>query len=126
MRHIILCFLTFLSVTAFSQKDTSQKQYLGVLTLSEKYRDAKNWGKADEAIVGEHFQRLKRFRNEGKVVLAGRTSYEPDNPDMMGLVIFYAKDDKEALQFMMDDPAVKNKIMLAKVHPYGIALNKCD
>ena len=40
----------------------------------------------------------------------------------MGLVIFYAKDDKEALQFMMDDPAVKNKIMLAKAHPYGIAL----
>jgi len=41
-------------------------------------------------------------------------------------VIFYAKDDNEALQFMMNDPAVKNKIMVTKVHPYSIALNKCN
>ena|SRR5687768_784215 len=105
MRYVILCFLTFLSVTAFAQKDTTQKEYLGVLTLTEKYQDAKNWGKTDEAIVGEHFQRLKKFKSEGKVLLAGRTSYETDNPDMMGLVIFYAKDDKEALQCMIYDPA---------------------
>ena len=44
----------------------------------------------------------------------------------MGLDIFNAKDEKEALQFMMDDPAVKNKIMLAKVHPYGLAITKCQ
>jgi hypothetical protein len=41
----------------------------------------------------------------------------------MGLVIFYAKDEKEALQFMQDDPAVKNKIMLAKALPYSIAIH---
>jgi len=60
------------------------------------------------------------------VVLAGRTELPLNNPEMMGLVIFYAKDEKEALQFMMDDPAVKNKIMLAKVHPYGLAISKCQ
>ena len=45
---------------------------------------------------------------------------------MMGLVIFYARDEKEALQFMLDDPAVKAKIMQAKVHPYGLAISKCQ
>ena len=126
MRYFILCLFIFMGVTAFAQKDTTRKEWLGVLTLTPKYQDAKNWSKADEAVVGEHFQRLIKFRKEGKIILAGRTSYETDNPDLIGLVIFYAKDDEEALQFMMDDPAVKNKIMLAKVHPYGVAVIKCD
>jgi len=60
------------------------------------------------------------------VVLAGRTNLPLDNPDMIGLVVFYAKDDAAALQFMHDDPAVKNKIMQTKVHPYGLALLKCE
>jgi hypothetical protein len=30
------------------------------------------------------------------------------------------------MQFMQDDPAVKNKIMLAKVVPYSVAVNKCE
>ena len=76
--------------------------------------------------MGEHFQRLIKKKNEGVVILAGRTQTELNNTEGMGLVIFYAKDEKEALQFMMEDPAVKNKIMKIKVLPYSIALNKCD
>jgi uncharacterized protein YciI len=97
-----------------------------VLTLTEKYTDEKNWSQNDQAIVGEHFQRLVKYKTEGVVVLAGRVELDLNNPDMKGLVIFFAKDEKEALQFMMDDPAVKSKIMQAKVYPYGIATNKCD
>jgi uncharacterized protein len=59
------------------------------------------------------------------VVLAGRTQLETNDPAMMGLVIFYAKDDKEADKLMMNDPAVKNNIMLARVYPYSIAVSKC-
>jgi YCII-related domain. len=65
------------------------------------------------------------MNKEGVVLLAGRTQLETNDPDMMGLVIFYAKDEKEAADFMMNDPAVKNKIMLAKVLPYGIAVGAC-
>jgi len=128
MKKLIFLCLSFFSISAIAQDTvkSKQKEYLGVLTLTEKYRDDKNWTEKDRAVVGEHFQRLVKFKNEGVVVLAGRTEYETNNPDMMGLVIFYAKDDKKALQFMMDDPAVKNKIMQAKVHPYGIAINKCN
>jgi uncharacterized protein YciI len=126
MKLVLILMFSFFTVSASAQKDSTKKEFLGVLTLTEKYKDEKNWGAADQAIVGEHFQRLVRYKKEGVVVLAGRTEYETSNPDMMGLVIFTAKDEKEALQFMMDDPAVKNKIMLAKVHPYGVAINKCD
>lgn len=127
MKKLILVFACFIAMQAFGQNDAKDKKaWLGVLTLPEKYQDEKNWTAADQAKVGEHFQRLVKKKDEGVVVLAGRVELPLNNPDMMGLVIFYAKDEKEALQFMNDDPAVKAKIMLAKVHPYGLAVSKCQ
>ncbi|NCU02351.1 MAG: hypothetical protein GXC73_00045 [Chitinophagaceae bacterium] len=120
----LICFLFTIQLCA--QEKTKTPQWLGILTLTEKYKEEKNWSKADEAIVGEHFQRLVKLKAEGVVILAGRTQLETSDPGMMGLVIFYAKDEKEAQQFMQDDPAVKNKIMLAKVVSYAVAVNKCD
>ena len=128
MKKLLLVVACFITIQALAQDTTKSKMnaYLGVLTLPQKYQDEKNWTAADQAVVGEHFQRLIKKKEEGIVVLAGRTELPLNNPEMMGLVIFYAKDEKEALQFMMDDPAVKNKIMLAKVHPYGLAISKCQ
>jgi uncharacterized protein YciI len=128
MKAILLFLSLFLTAHSIAQDSTNvkTKEWLGILTLTEKYQAEKNWTKNDEDIVGEHFQRLTRYKNEGMVILAGRTQTELNDAEGMGLVIFYAKDEKEAQQFMMDDPAVKNKIMQAKVLPYGIALNKCD
>ena len=120
----LICLLFALQISA--QEKTKTPQWLGILTLADKYKDEKNWTKQDEAITGEHFQRLVKMKNEGVVLLAGRTQLELADPGMMGLVIFYAKDEKEAMQFMQDDPAVKNKIMLAKVVPYSVAVNKCE
>ena len=128
MKKLLLVAASFITIQTLAQDTTKKKMnaYLGVLTLPQKYQDEKNWAAADQAIVGEHFQRLVKKKEEGIVVLAGRTELPLNNPEMMGLVIFYAKDEKEALQFMMDDPAVKNKIMQAKVHPYGLAISKCQ
>ncbi len=129
MKKIIFILSILFVVQAHAQdssKTNKPKTFLGVLTLMPKYQDDKNWTPADEAIVGEHFKRLVQKKAEGIVVLAGRTDLASDNPDMMGLVIFYAKDEQAALQFMQDDPAVKAKIMKTKVHPYGIAISKCE
>ncbi|HET9744810.1 MAG TPA: YciI family protein [Chitinophagaceae bacterium] len=127
MKKLLLVFACFMAIHSFAQNDTKDKKaWLGVLTLPEKYQDEKNWNASEQGIVGEHFQRLIKKKDEGIVVLAGRTELPLDNPGMMGLVVFYAKDEKEALQFMMDDPAVKAKIMLVKVHPYGLAISKCQ
>lgn len=122
---LILCCL-FSAIQTSAQEKTKTPQWLGILTLTEKYKDEKNWTKEDEAITGAHFQRLVQKKAEGVVLLAGRTQLETSDPGMMGLVIFYAKDEKEANEFMQNDPAVKNKIMLAKVVPYAVAVNKCE
>jgi uncharacterized protein YciI len=126
MRQLLTLICLFFVLHSSAQEKIKTPQWLGILTLADKYKDAKNWSKQDEAIVGEHFQRLVKMKNEGVVLLAGRTQLELNDAGMMGLVIFYAKDEKEAMQFMQDDPAVKNKIMLAKVVPYAVAVNKCE
>lgn len=127
MKKTFLFISLFAAAQSFAQDSakTKLKEYLGVLTLVEKFKEDKNWTAADQGIVGEHFKRLVKMKEAGIVVLAGRMELPMNDPEMKGLVIFYAKDDTEAAQFMQDDPAVKNKIMLAKVFPYGIAVMKC-
>lgn len=126
MKQLLTIFCFLVTVQLSAQEKTKTPQWLGILTLTDKYKEEKNWSKEDEAITGEHFQRLVKLKNEGVVILAGRTMLDLKDASMMGLVIFYAKDEKEAAQFMQDDPAVKNKIMLAKVVPYAVAINKCE
>lgn len=122
-------FIILLATLEAAGQDSTKpkiKEWLGVLTLTEKFKTESNWTAADQAIVGEHFQRLIKMKEAGIVALAGRMELPLNDPEMKGLVIFYAKDEKEAAQFMQEDPAVKNKIMQAKVYPYGIAVNKCN
>lgn len=127
MKLLLILITTFFSMQLYAQDSTGakHKQYLGVLTLTDTYKNDANWGKVEQGIIGEHFQRLVKMQQEGRLMMAGRTQLESNNPAMMGLVIFYASDDNEALRFMMEDPAVKNKIMLAKVYPYAIAVGNC-
>ena len=128
MKKILFVTALFISVQVVAQDSTrvKMKEWLGVLTLVEKYKTESNWTQQEQATVGQHFQRLVKMKEAGTVVLAGRMDLPVNDPEMKGLVIFYAKDEKEALQFMMDDPAVKANIMLAKVYPYGIAVSKCN
>lgn len=128
MRKYVVVVTLFICLQSLAQ-DSAQikpKEWLGVLTLTEKYQEEKNWTKEDQAVVGQHFQRLVKMKDEGIIILAGRMQLPTNDTEMKGLVIFYAKDDKEALQIMEDDPAVKAKIMQAKVYPYSIAVNRCN
>lgn len=128
MKKLILVATLFICFQSLAQDSTKTKpkEWLGVLTLTEKYQEEKNWTKEDQAVVGQHFQRLVKMKDEGIIILAGRMQLPTNDAEMKGLVIFYAKDDKEALQIMEDDPAVKAKIMLAKVYPYSVAVNRCN
>lgn len=119
-------FLLIFAFNAFSflaqTGDTSPKQFLYKVTLSKKYHKDANWTDKDKQLVGEHFERLKKATDEGKVILAGRT--DEANDKTFGIVIFYAKDEAEAKEFMLGDPAVKAGIMKATLHPYNVALMK--
>jgi uncharacterized protein len=127
VKKLFFLLSLFIAAQSFAQDTTKvkRKEWLGVLTLVEKYKIAENWNAEAEKIGMEHYQRLLKMKNEGMVVLAGRMQIPINDPNMMGLVIFYAKDEKEATDFIMNDPAVKNKLMQAKVYPYAIAVSSC-
>jgi uncharacterized protein YciI len=97
------------------------ENYIYKLRLKEKYRDLSKWTEKEEQIVTDHFLRLKEFTEKGKVILAGRTPDETD-PEGFGIVIFEAKNIKEAEKFMNNDPAVSEGIMKGQLFPFNLAL----
>ena len=115
---LLICFFN-LGIVAQNDKP---KEFLYKVTLTKKYYDDKNWTDKDKQTVGEHFERLKKALADGIVILAGRT--DEANDKTFGIVIFYAKDEASARDFMLGDPAVKAGIMDATLHPYSVALIK--
>lgn len=73
----------------------------------------------ETAIVDEHFDYLKKALTKGQLTLAGRCV----NGEF-GIVIFQEESEKQANEFMKNDPAVKNGVMTAELHPFRIALLK--
>ncbi|HOZ78095.1 MAG TPA: hypothetical protein PLY34_08850 [Ferruginibacter sp.] len=58
-----------LSCFARDSAKVKLKEYPGVLTLTEKYKEEKNWIAAERGIVREHFKRLEKLKEEEIVVL---------------------------------------------------------
>jgi len=74
----------------------------------------------EELTISDHFTYLKDLTEAGVVLLAGRTL----NADYscFGIVILTAGSEEEARQIMVDDPAVKQRVMRAELYPYRISL----
>jgi uncharacterized protein YciI len=66
-----------------------------------------------------HFEYLKKAMDEGTVLLAG-----PCLDDTFGVVVLTAENDASAREFMLNDPSVKNNVMMAELHPMRISLMK--
>lgn len=72
---------------------------------------------AEDAAMAEHFEYLKQGVEAGVVLLAG-----PCLDETFGLVIFRAGDEPAARAFMLADPSVKAKVMVAELHPMRVSL----
>lgn len=96
------------------------QHYLYQLKLVPRITQSKMWTPDDEAIVSEHFKRLKALTEKGVVLLAGKTNRE--NEDGFGIVIFLANSIDEAKDLMNSDPAVAKGLMTATLFDYMIAL----
>ena len=90
-----------------------------VLRLQPKYRDDKNWTETDNQAVGKHFAALQQLQKDGKLIFAGRTLVK----ESMGVVILEVESEAEARKIMNDD-AVKARIMSAELLPFQTALMK--
>jgi uncharacterized protein YciI len=70
----------------------------------------------EEQVMGAHEEYLRQAAAEGRVSLAGYCLDET-----FELVVISAESDDAARRFMLDDPAVKNNIMMAELHPMKIS-----
>jgi uncharacterized protein len=107
---------------AETESAVKPQQYVYVLHLTPRMREANAWTAADNGVIGQHFTRLAKATESGQVILAGRTTEALDKT--FGLVIFEAESEEAAKRFMETDPAVVANIMSATLHPYSIALHR--
>ena len=84
------------------------------------FYDEQAWSKEDQAAVEQHFNRLKEATDRGQVIFAGRTAESLDKT--FGIVVFEAKDQQAASEFMNGDPAVVAGLMTAELHPFSVSL----
>jgi uncharacterized protein YciI len=73
----------------------------------------------EEAAMDEHFEYLKTATEDGTVLLAG-----PCLDETFGVVVLSAENEIAARAFMLNDPAIKNNVMMAELHPMRISLMK--
>jgi len=74
----------------------------------------------EQAVVAEHFAYLQDLNTKGAIILVGRTQTTDENT--MGLAIFRAESENEALRIMNDDPAVRKGVMTATLYPFKVVL----
>ncbi|MCY4145665.1 MAG: YciI family protein [Chloroflexi bacterium] len=75
----------------------------------------------DEArITAEHFAYLQDLKDQGALLLAGRTL--GDDYSAFGIAIFQARDDAHMRQLTLADPGVAQKLFRAEWHPFRVAL----
>ena len=75
-----------------------KKQFIYVLKLIPSLLFPENWTDKEEKIVDSHFSRLLELRNDGRLILAGKTSGLDDKT--FGIVILEVDSDDEALTIM--------------------------
>lgn len=74
----------------------------------------------EAAIVGLHFDYLKRLADAGVVLMAGRTLNTDDSA--FGVAIFVAASREAAEARLRGDPAVAQGVMSAELFDFRIAL----
>ena len=74
----------------------------------------------EETILGLHFDYLKDLAEKGIVLLAGRT--QDAGESSFGIVILQTESEQAAREIMEKDPAVHERVMSARLHPYRIAI----
>ncbi len=98
------------------------QQFIYILKLNAPYRKTENWDESTRQIIAAHFEYLKEKATKGIAQLVGKSDYDIDNDDNFGMVIFSAENENAAKTIMNNDPAVKEGIMYAVVHPFKIVL----
>ncbi|MBN2431666.1 MAG: hypothetical protein JXQ27_09335 [Acidobacteria bacterium] len=88
---------------------------------SPRLYDVDAWTDEENAVVGRHFDQLRKLLGQGKLVLAGRTLIL--DPEGFGIALLTGVDETEARAIMENDAAVTAGVMTAELFPFRIALS---
>lgn len=69
------------------------------------------------AVMQEHFAYLQQQVKLGTVLMAG-----PTHTKVYGIVLVRSESEEHAMQLMLNDPAVKQRVMGAELHPFTASL----
>lgn len=121
-RFLMILLLSVGAGCSFGQNQTPAKlsQFICVLHPIPRLYDENAWTKDDSAVVDKHFARLKEAADRGQLILAGRTAESLDKT--FGILVFEAKDQEAASEFVKEDPAVAAGLFTAELHPFSVAL----
>jgi uncharacterized protein len=121
-RCLLVLLVLVVAGPLFGQTQTPAKlsQFICVLHVIPRLYDDNAWTKDDNAVVEKHFARLKEAADRGQLILAGRTAESLDKT--FGIVVFEAKDQEAASEFVKEDPAVAAGLFTAELHPFSVAL----
>jgi uncharacterized protein YciI len=73
---------------------------------------------AEQAVWGEHFERLQRLLAEGVLILAGPTLGSVNT----GVAVLEAPDEAAARRLMEEDPAIASGIATGELRPFRVSL----
>jgi len=108
---IVLLFtaLIILSGFAFYQTDTEESYFIVTYSTGENWDPNKEPHEQDH--FNDHSSHLGDLRKSEKIKLGGRYGDK-------GMIILIAKDEEEAKSLIFNDPAIKNKLFKAELHPF--------
>jgi len=99
-----------------------KQKFCYILRLYPQYFHSDGWTDEAKDTVGRHFNYLKKYTEDGTLILAGRTVNEPMSAEYFGIAILETVSKEEAQSIMDNDPAVTGKIMYAKLYDFSLAL----
>ncbi|HEX8154257.1 MAG TPA: YciI family protein [Thermoanaerobaculia bacterium] len=95
------------------------REYLYYLTLVRPDALRTGFSEEESEIAIRHFAHLQQLRDEGVVILAGRTDVVDGT---FGICVFRAESDDEATAIMNGDPAIDQGLMNGTLYPFKIAV----
>ncbi len=105
---------------------TEETLFIYYLTLEPHYHDLANWNEETTKIIQDHAEFLNGLGEKGVLAFAGRTMFEPGNPDLFGIAVIKAKSLEAAYEIMSADPAVQHRIQRAVIHPFSMVIRHLD
>lgn len=113
----------FLAQTAGEKQNMGKKElFIYHLKLTDQYNDTSIWTEETTLRVNQHAEFLDNLGQEGILVFAGRTKYDPGDDRLFGVAIFKANSLEHAREIMEHDPGVIYKIHTGTILPFSMGI----